>query len=133
MNNIVILEMGDPSNDGHGQTYQYVVKSNFNAVDIECMYQTASSKHALDITSECEDYEENTPSKRFTSTFKKVFANNPAALQLIPNDDGEVGSIWYEEHAEIYLLIAQLDNPELKWEETTNNLLINIGGYGYGT
>lgn len=132
MEHTFILELGDPSGDGHGQSDRYTYRSNLDSHGLVIAYRMAAHKHKLNITDECTNYKCIKLRKQFIDRFNEVFADDAEALKLIQDCGWGEGNLGPDQHAEIYLHIAKLAHPELVWEQASNLVqIVDIGGYGY--
>lgn len=124
----VVLVMGDPGGDGHGSTVNHTYACNRDTQTVEKLYDAAMKAHGIDITSECEDYEDSTLSDDFMDLFHELFADNQKILSLV-DADNKIGT---DEHGEIFLAIASLSDPELQWKRAYDRrATLHIGGYGH--
>lgn len=124
------LVVGDWSHDGHSKTETVTILSNLDKKALEKAYKKGSKKVGFDLeTDVCADYEDMSMSEDISEKLK--------AAGIKPHDyveEDEAGlsfSYNHEAFATLWLDIARLGNPDLKYEITAdNNTTINIGGYG---
>lgn len=128
LNHTVSLTTGDWSHDGHGICNSHIFVSNFSASDIGRFMDAACKLHNLDFDSQCEEYEDSALSDEFIEQALVSFTGQPDALSLISRArDAEY--IDDQEFAQLYLFIARLVEPKLRWEKSSG-INIEIGGYG---
>jgi hypothetical protein len=128
----IIIDTGDTSRDGHGQSDSTTFACNRSAADVRRLYGNAVKQYGINIVDECEEYECNTLSDEFVAKFNEVFKDQPEILKLIEDAGYGENRIDLDTHVEIYWEIARLSDPELVWkEESTHNNTIDVGGYGY--
>lgn len=131
------LTVGDPSRDGHNQSDTTAFMSNRSIQDIQKSFGMAAKLHSLDITSQCEEYEDSKLDENYWTRARAAFHAVPAALGLsCLADEDEVGYdedgayVDSDEFMELYLQTAKLADPELVWEEAPTGRDHFIGGYG---
>jgi hypothetical protein len=120
--NLIALEVGD-TGDGHE-------KSDFINFDVTGVsrsellryYKKGCEILGMDLENQCSDYEERTLSQAFNDALIKCDISTPDE-----NFDIDFNT---EDFAELYMRIAKLAEPELKWVRVTIDSL-HIGGYGF--
>jgi hypothetical protein len=125
------LVLGDWSRDGHNQTESFMILSSLDCGSLERAYKKGSKLVGFNLSEQvCHGYEDNEIdndhldkliSLGFNASILEQYeyckyTNVP--IQLSTND-------FYM----IYMFIARLGNPELKYESLDSES-INIGGYG---
>lgn len=130
--NLLTLRVGDYSRDGHEQTEDVLVRVNKSPVDIEAAYLKGVKACEVDIKSLVADYEQwDIPSAELRKLHQRGILRD---WNFDEEGLSEDFSLLYEidMYAEIYLRIAQLGDPELKYETVENdeNPVLCIGGYG---
>lgn len=131
--NLLTLRVGDWGGDGHERTEDILIRVNRSSVDIETAYCAGVEVCEVDIKSLVADYEEwNIPS----GELRKLHRHGILRDWNFDDEESlsEDFSLLYEidMYAEIYLRIAQLGDPDLKYETVDNeeNPVLCIGGYG---
>lgn len=125
--NIVI---GDWSHDGHSQTDETMYQMNVSAEGLKTAFDAGTKIVGFDLTKECRDYEDCILSKDACGKVKEHFQDSDIATWIIENEANEEDFyVETEMFAEIYLLIAELGNPELTYS-LVNCEDVRIGGYG---
>lgn len=129
------LTIGDPSRDGHNMSDSYLFRCNKSLADVRKSHGMASKMYSMDLSRQCEEYEDSKFKPKFVESAKAAFHNRPDILQwecLNPDPEDEYsGYVENSEYVELYLEIAKLVDPELEWEDdSTNASDLCIGGYG---
>jgi len=124
----ITLTTGDWSSDGHGITSSHVFTTNFSASDIEGLHDAANRLHGLEFDTQCEEYEDSSLTEEFIEQALVSFTNQEDALRLI-KEAQKYEYISAAAFAELYLYIARLVEPTLRWELSGGDE-ITIGGYG---
>jgi hypothetical protein len=129
------LTMGDPSRDGHNMSDSPFFRCNRTLADVKKAFIRASTTHGLDITRQCQEYEDDKFDEKFVKNAKAAFHNRPDLLEwecFNPDpDDRWSGGVDTDTFVELYLEIAKLADPELEWSEDASNADDHfIGGYG---
>ncbi len=129
---MINLVVGDWSHDGHSMTEQATIKCNLEKKDLEKAYEKGSKKVGFDLTEEvCADYEDMSMPAEIV---EKLKAAGIDALEYAEKDEDEEDLSFaynWEAFVELWLRIARLGNPELKYEmSSSESPNINIGGYG---
>lgn len=131
--NLLTLRVGDWSGDGHERTEDILVRVNKSSVDIETAYYKGVKVCEVDVKSLVADFEEwDIPS----AELRKLHRNGILRDWNFDDEESlsEDFSLLYEidMYVEIYLRIAQLGDPDLKYEtvDTDENPVLYIGGYG---
>lgn len=128
---MINLVLGDWSGDGHSKTEIVSILSNLLKNDIEKAYKKGCKKVGFDLTKDvCAEYEDMSASKEVVEALRAVGFKPEDFLE--EDDDGDWSFAYNgDAFAELWLRIAQLGNPDFKYEITTHNTPnINIGGYG---
>lgn len=132
-NNIIELQMGDPSGDGHKQAKSFLISTTFSFNEIRAAYQAGVEKVGLDITSTCEEYEDNKLSIEQIKLLEKAGLDPYLFFDYYYMSENNIPiqfcNISPDEFAEVYLFIATIGNPDFRYEEF-NTKVIDIGGYG---
>lgn len=128
---MINLVVGDWSHDGHNMTEQSTIKCNLEKKDLEKAYKKGTKVVGFNLTEEvCADYEDMSMPAEIAEKLKVAGID---ANEYVEHEDGEELSFAYNHEAftELWLRIAQLGNPDLKYEMSSNESPnINIGGYG---
>lgn len=117
--------MGDPSDDGHGKTDDFIIETNLTRQELQSAYQNGSEMVGWDFVScVAEGYEDNLfPLVKYERL--QEFGNE-IAYDRYENDV----YVDRDTFARTYLFIAKLGNPELVWKSIPDTVSIDIGGYG---
>lgn len=130
--NLLTLRVGDWGGDGHERTEDILVRVNKPPEDIETAYYAGVKVCEVDIKKLVADYEEwDIPSAELRKLHQHGILRD---WNFDEESLSEDFSLLYEidMYAEIYLRIAQLGDPDLKYETVENdeNPVLCIGGYG---
>lgn len=131
------LTTGDPSRDGHNMSDSTLFRCNKSLAEVKKSYGLSSKMYSLDLTRQCEDYEDGKFDTEFLEKLRAAFHNRPDLLGdnwLDPNhpdyDEDEL-YVDCDLFCQLYLEIAKLLDPELEWEEDNSSSSdLFIGGYG---
>ncbi len=129
----ITLTLGDWSHDGHSQTEVITVKCNVDKKDLEKAYKKGTKKVGFDLTEDvCADYEDGSVSDEVIEKLRDAgIKPEDFAEKGDADDEGWSLAYDYEAFAGLWMRIAQLGDPDLKYEVApTNPNNINIGGYG---
>jgi hypothetical protein len=134
LSNTIDLVMGDWSDDGHGETEQVTIKSNFNKIWIDRAYESASDILGFCFINEvAKNYEEPYIDNELIIKLREVL-EEPNLLDGVIDEHAECIGIDSYEYLDIYLKIIKLGDPDFKYKIIgDNNEQINIGGYGLFT
>ena len=135
LNHTFTLTTGDPSRDGHNQSDSTLFRCNKSLAEVKKSYGLASKMYSLDLTRQCEEYEDSRFSSKFLEKLRAAFHNRPELLGenwLTPDGvDDEDQYVDADLFCELYLEIAKLLDPELEWAEDSSSASDHfIGGYG---
>jgi len=144
LDNTISLVLGDPSDDGHGKTDTFVIKSNLDQKDIEAAYKKGSEKLGFNLINEvCEEYEDSLlPKDKIDILVKNGFTidnlmsssdyDREDAEEAFEDDESSGFNINSEYFANTYLFIVKLGNKDFQYEMLKGKLnpTIDIGGYG---
>lgn len=127
------LVVGDWSGDGHYKTSTTVVSCSLSTSDLEKAFKKGAKKLKFDITSYCEQFEDNLIPNAEYVKMREMF---PALKELEFEDEEDVVEddqrhIDADIYAALYMYTAQVGEPEMTWTKIEENKAsINIGGYG---
>lgn len=128
------LVVGDWSGDGHRETETIYVESSLSAKELEKAFVAGSSKLGIDITSFCEDYEDDKVPLEVIVKLEKTFPDLKKIMKIngvVKQKDEFDVRMDADTFAYIYMLTAEHGNPKLKWKIVEpRSITINIGGYG---
>lgn len=83
MNHTITIEVGDWSRDGHNQSDVFVYKCNYSQSDVEKAYLEAVKNGVPDVTTQCEEYEDNALGYEFVMDWiGKANSTHPSLLPL---------------------------------------------------
>lgn len=126
------LIVGDWSDDGHGKTDIYLIKSNLSKKDIEEAFDQGVAKIGCDITDHCKGY---TDSKIAREEYNKFVAQGFKRGDYIYEDEDDESGPFYvssETYRDLYLFTVKCGNDNFifkhVFEDRKND--IKIGGYG---
>lgn len=126
------FEVGDWSDDGHGKTDDIYFKSNKDGDEVESLYGASVKMHGLDITCECDEYEDSCLSGEYLEKAREIFGSYPEVLKLL--DDIEDGEMYMDSDTfvTLYMWTAKLMSADLEFEQTRPDYknIIRPGGYG---
>lgn len=136
MTHTFYLQLGDWSNDGHGRCDDVYISCSHEFDDVIDAYERASKKYGIDITRECEEYEDNVISTQFVDKYLKVMENHDPDYVQEKKEWVSVADGWWsdpDDFVDIYMRIVELELPDMLWEHLRVPN-ISIGGYGlYGS
>ncbi len=126
------LVVGDWSGDGHDKTEDILISSSLEKKDLVKAYKAGLKATKIAHDKFCTEYEQNSIPR---STYLELLALDPSLgeHENYNNDlkDGEdIWGLTHEEFAHMYMIIAKVGNPKLKWTFEVTSDSINIGGYG---
>jgi len=125
--NVIQVVMGDWSQDGHNHTETVVIMSDHTAKQMEKAYKAGVKKCKFDISSFCEEYEDNTISNKMFL----YFFNWGVEMEENYDEDADHQPIGYSDFANIYLKTCEIGDPTFKYVRVDSNASsVNIGGYG---
>jgi hypothetical protein len=134
--NIVALTVGDDSYYAE-RSLTYSLRSNRTLSAIAASHWMASKLYDLDLESECAEFQNDHFTKEFRDNIRSAFHNRPdimefACLGDFNEDDAEYeNSVNSDFFAVLYLEIAKLVDPDLKWVfHNTSDYTKSIGGSG---
>ena len=130
MKNIIKIEIGDWSGDGHGISEVHIIYTNLTHEEMLEAYKIAVDKLGFDFCKEvCSNYEEIT-----ISDPKKIKALKKHVIDLeAGNFQKDEKGYWLDDDRffDIYFRMIKLGNPSFVYEDKTMELpWISIGGYG---
>lgn len=137
LKHVVNLVIGDWSNDGHCMRETVTVGVNLTRDELFQAYQDGSKKVGFNLTDDAAaDYEDRTMLRKHwdilvTAGLKSddFFTTDWEKEEHANESDEPYVTLHVDAFAELWLFIAQLGNPNLKYEKAENPD-INIGGYG---
>lgn len=140
MEHLVQVVVGDWSNDGHGRTETFFIRSSLNGSELARAHAAGSSIVGFSLKDDvCTGYENSLITKAQLLKLQELgmtyeTENRTDDEDLITTDyrDREIEPSFYigrEDFFNFYLFIATLGNPEFKYELIKPGK-VNIGGYG---
>lgn len=115
------LVVGDWSHDGHEQTETFVYAVNLTPLEVEKAYALGTNIVGVDITKECEEYEDRAIRAEVSEGLAK------AGFQM--RDDTDDEGFFPELFAMVWMFIARCGNQSLEYKRVEGSYH-NIGGYG---
>ena len=118
--------VGDWSNDGHGQTDVFFLKSSETAQDLNAAFKAGVKVIGHDVTSMCDGYEDNTIPEEVAQAFIDVG---------VEFDEPYEGEVWVGPENIMDMVIATIKagNPNITLEIVNcEDLAHTIGSVGYG-
>ena len=134
MHNSIRLVVGDWSGDGHEKTQDIWILSNRTEKQIQKAYKAGTKQVGFDLSETvCRNYEDCYISKEKLKTLASLGmvlrSHDGTPYELEQDEDRFVMEA--ETFADMYLFIASLGDPDLKYQyDYTPDNHINIGGYG---
>lgn len=135
--NTITLVVGDWSHDGHNMTQNFIIRCNLTVKELDKAYKAGVKKVKVDLTEDvARDYEDYVLSKADAQKFAKTgFEFTEKLFEPSEDEDGAYNIVFgCESFGALWLHIAKVGNPKLKWQEADEErATINIGGYGLFT
>lgn len=135
LKNIVELNMGDWSDDGHGKTQSLIIQTNLTTTQISAAFDKGVKKIGLDITKCCINYEDNSLTKEQLEALKEAGWNldncwsYKYAKDTKQLDEEDSFSLSPDEFVAIYIFTIQQGSSKFEYKKLDTKQ-INIGGYG---
>lgn len=131
LNHSVSLVVGVANGDyGHKQHERFFFDMNRPNGYVRAAFQRAARNYSIDITQLCRDYQDDVLPTKEARVLKMLFQNDPDALAHVVSIEQDCdGHMSTDDFVHLYLFIARIEDPELRWAETTDQS-INLGGYG---
>ena len=126
----IYFAIGDVNNDGHGQSIDFHLVSNYSAQEITNFLNEFEKKTGIDICEECKEYQENRLSKETTEKLVNLGIIDSKHV----NDDG----FYYVEDADDFVDIVKnclkyiVDDFEWHYRDLKEDTLNKLHGSGYG-
>lgn len=125
---MIKLIVGDCSGDGHNQTKEITIDTNFNKAEINEAFQKGVEIIGEDITNYCDEYEEPYVSKEVVEKLNKFIAND-YINELLKEERDEI-RIEKDLFVDIYLATVKLGNKNFEYK-ICEFPEIDIGGYAF--
>lgn len=137
----ISLVLGDWSGDGHLITKTVHIKTNVTVDELDEAYQNGVKKVGIDLSEKvCRNYGDyRLPYDSFlkliafSELHDALFENYEEEIKAIKTEEDFTESDYnyldYERYAKLYLGIARVGNPNIRYK-FVENPSINIGGYG---
>lgn len=125
----ISLTLGDWSDDGHGKTEVFVIKSNLTSAEINDAYTFGTKILGFDLSEDvASDYEDSTISDENV----QILAANGFDMTMCSKSKKGNYHLDGETFRDVWLHIAYLGNKDFLWEAMGREQLpnLNIGGYG---
>jgi hypothetical protein len=101
------------------------------------LYSQAACKYGIDITRQCQEYEDSKLDEKYWTAAREAFKNVPELMMSgclsDPDNCGYDPDCTYVENGEfvdLWFQTAKLADPELVWEDAPTGSDHFIGGYG---
>lgn len=121
------IVIGDWSDDGHGKTETFEIKSNLSKKEIEKAYQEGSKLVGFDMIKDiCDSYEDS----EFPKESYEKLVSLGCKVKLTPYNG--VISPDFDEWKELFLFVTFLGDKNFQWKDVKSSD-IRIGGYGLFT
>lgn len=129
----VILVVGDQSHDGHSRTCDIHIKCNKDAYTLRTAYANGVRISGVDLTRDiANNYEDSLFPDDEVEKLKIHGFDREKFLN--PMDEKDLDGKWYimepEVFAEVWMFIAKIGEPDIKWQIISPSRRIWIGGYG---
>lgn len=124
MNNLFELVVGDGSGDGNGQTNSYFLKINKSSSELWEAYAKGVRIVEVDLENEVNEYQQ----RELTSVFVEAISKYVDLKEIVDEYEGK-WSLDTGSYVSLWLLIAKLGNPSLKYQ-FLNPHSMNVGGAG---
>lgn len=135
----ITLTVGDWSHDGHSKTEVVTVRCNIDKKNLEKAYKNGTKKVGFNLTENvCADYEDMSVTPEIIKKLKDAGINSEDFIEN-ESDEGDDDNCWSfayncEAFADLWMTIAKLGDPDIKYELCEDNdTNINVGGYGLFT
>ena len=129
--NTITLRLGDWSNDGHGRTEIFCIKSSLTVAQLEIAFAKGSKKVGFNLTDHCADYEGCVfPVENYEKLLTMGLDDELKDSDLLDEDDEPELHLGCEDYTRFHMFICQLGDPNLVYEWVSDENVINIGGYG---
>lgn len=125
LEHMFMIEIGDPSNDGHGRCDEYIFKSNYTNSEIYDAIEKAREITGVNIHDVCCEYEDRKIPEDVLETLKEYGVEPRYRFPKYPS----LGSDTFAKFVIDFAGIALGD--DFRYEETMNRIG-GIGDFGYG-
>lgn len=124
------LVVGDWSDDGHGKTDSYLVKTNYSAADIKRSYERVLKTHKL--RAPCNDCEDNRVDINIVELLAQHNIKTSDILEYDKkNETYSFVDCGQDYFSELYLRISSVILTDLVYEFIDSDIAtLNVGGYG---
>ena len=125
----ISLTLGDWSDDGHGKTEVFVIKSNLTSTEIDDAYERGTKILGFDLSKDAAaEYEDST----ISDTNVQILAANGFDITLMLKTTEGNYYLDYETFLDVWLHAVYLGNKDFLWEVMDRKQMqnLNIGGYG---
>lgn len=141
MEHLVQVVVGDWSNDGHGRTETFFIRSSLNGYELDAAHRAGSSIVGFSLKDDiCSGYDNCLITRTQLLKLQELGmtyetenrTDNEDDVVMTDYRDREIEPSFYigrEDYFNFYLFIATLGNPEFKFELIKPGK-VNIGGYG---
>ena len=125
--NLVLLQIGDVSGDGHNQRDTFILESSKNHKDLQEAFDKGDE--LFEFSNYCCEYEENKiPLELFNKLKAYLTEEEIASVGCFGHDDEEV-SIHYSDYPYLWVAVARAGDPDL-YVKLVKLPIIDGGGYG---
>lgn len=138
----ITLVVGDWSGDGHSITKTIDIKTNVTTGELLEAYQAGVKKIGIDLSKQiCSEYGDFRISYdqflkliAFSELYDVFSEECEEEIKAIKTQEdfteSDCNYLDYEKYAKLYLGVAKVGNPTIKYKFATKTQRINIGGYG---
>lgn len=121
------LMTGDWSYDGHGHTSSMSISCNRSRDELRDAYARGAKITGVDLTKEVAcNFEDNGLPLKFV---ERLMAHGFVPAESVDGNEDEGYTLWTDSFPLVWLFIASVGDPDLRYEEVTDSR-IRIGGYG---
>lgn len=127
------LVVGDWSDDGHGKTQTFTIRTNRSPASIMSAYDRGSKKLGFDLSVDvASDYEDYLLDEEKWAAFVKhgLTDDDIVVSDGFESTSAYALSLYPAKFADLYLFIVKLGEPEFQCVSMGNSDSIEIGGYG---
>lgn len=125
------IELGDPSNDGHGMHEDVIIMVDGTENDIEKAFKKLESK-GINFHDLCSEYDDSNISVDVLKKMQKLGVNVDDLLEEAKEDDEDDVYVDYDTYAALIVDCLNAVNPKLNIDIVYEGYIPSIGTFGYG-